>query len=155
VRQGEIDPPRRVNPSLSPALEAICLKAMALRPAERYPTAQDLAADVERWLADEPITALREPITARAFRWARKNRGRVAALAATAGILIARVVAAVLVDSARRDREAARHQADRETSLRQTADEQKELAEKARTQAVVAQGNAEAAEGRSRRYLYV
>jgi hypothetical protein len=38
-------------------LEAICLKAMALQPQDRYETALDLADDVERWLADEPVTA--------------------------------------------------------------------------------------------------
>ena len=44
------------------ALEAICLKAMATRPEDRYATALELAADVKRWLADEPVTAWREPL---------------------------------------------------------------------------------------------
>ena len=41
------------------ALEAICLKAMARKPEDRYATALDLAADVRRWLADEPRDGLR------------------------------------------------------------------------------------------------
>ena len=38
------------------------MKAMALRPADRYPSAQALGQDVERWLADEPVSARREPL---------------------------------------------------------------------------------------------
>ena len=56
------------------ALEAICLKAMATQPEDRYATALDLAADVRRWLADEPVTAYAEPLTARARRWMRRHR---------------------------------------------------------------------------------
>ncbi len=47
---------------------------MALRPADRYPTALDLAADVEHWLADEPVAAYPDAWTARAGRWARRHR---------------------------------------------------------------------------------
>jgi serine/threonine protein kinase/Flp pilus assembly protein TadD len=82
VEQGELESPRRVQPSIPAALEAICLKAMALRPAGRYGTALALAADVEHWLADEPVSAYREPLRLRARRWARRNKPAVAALAA-------------------------------------------------------------------------
>ena len=37
------------------ALEAICSKAMALRPEDRYSTTRALADDLERWLADEDL----------------------------------------------------------------------------------------------------
>src|SRR5262249_53238465 len=40
VQRGEIPPPRRLDPSLDMVLEAVCLKAMALRPEDRYPTAK-------------------------------------------------------------------------------------------------------------------
>ena len=36
VRRGEFPPPRRVKRAIDPALEAVCLKAMALRPEDRY-----------------------------------------------------------------------------------------------------------------------
>ena len=58
MRRGDISPPRQVNPRVPPALEAIVMKAMALRPSDRYPSAQALAEDVERWLADEPVSGL-------------------------------------------------------------------------------------------------
>jgi tRNA A-37 threonylcarbamoyl transferase component Bud32 len=82
VRRGQIIPPRRLQPAVPVALEAICLKAMALRPQDRYATALELAADVEHWLADEPVAAYREPLAARLGRWARRHPARVAAAAA-------------------------------------------------------------------------
>jgi tetratricopeptide (TPR) repeat protein/tRNA A-37 threonylcarbamoyl transferase component Bud32 len=82
VRKGQLVPPRQVCREVPQALEAVCLKAMALRPEDRYPSAGALAEDVERFLADEPVTALREPLTARARRWARKHPGPVAGVAA-------------------------------------------------------------------------
>src|SRR5262249_19864276 len=54
VQRGEFAPPRRVNGEVAPALEAICLKAMALRPQDRYAAPRLLAEDIEAWLADEP-----------------------------------------------------------------------------------------------------
>src|SRR5205823_395085 len=39
-----------------------------------------LAADVERWLADEPVSAYHDPLTVRALRWARRRRTLVASL---------------------------------------------------------------------------
>jgi serine/threonine protein kinase len=47
VQRGEFPRPRQVKPALPRALEAICLKAMALRAEQRYATALDMAADVE------------------------------------------------------------------------------------------------------------
>ena len=41
---------------------------MALRPADRYGTARALAEDIESWLADEPVSAWREPWLIRARR---------------------------------------------------------------------------------------
>ncbi len=82
VQRGEFPPPRQLDPSLDRALEAVCQKAMALKPEDRYPSPRALAEDVERWMADEPVMAWREPISRRARRWARRNRTAVAAAAA-------------------------------------------------------------------------
>jgi serine/threonine protein kinase/predicted Zn-dependent protease len=79
VQLGEFPTPRQRNADVPPALEAICLKAMALKPEERYPSARALADDIEHWLADEPTTAYREPWTARLGRWARRHRTAVTA----------------------------------------------------------------------------
>jgi tetratricopeptide (TPR) repeat protein len=84
VQRGEFAPPRQVQSSIPPALEAICLKAMALRPEERYASPQALADDLEHWLADEPVRAYREPLGARLGRWRRRHRPLVAGVSAAA-----------------------------------------------------------------------
>jgi eukaryotic-like serine/threonine-protein kinase len=55
-------PPRRVDPSLPETLEAITLKCLAKNPANRYPSAQDLRADLGRYLDGSRIMA--EPVLA-------------------------------------------------------------------------------------------
>ncbi len=91
VHEGRFPKPREVRPGVPRPLEAICLKAMARRPEERYASALDLAADVDHWLADEPVAAWREPLGVRARRWMRRHRTLV-----TSGVLILAVVAGVL-----------------------------------------------------------
>ena len=62
VQTGDFVPPRERNPAVPRALNAICLKAMSLRPKDRYPFgAAALASDIEHWLADEPVTAFQDP----------------------------------------------------------------------------------------------
>ncbi|HVB05728.1 MAG TPA: Stk1 family PASTA domain-containing Ser/Thr kinase [Acidimicrobiales bacterium] len=54
----EIPPtPRSLNANIPPALEAIILQAMAKVPGERYATADDLRADLERFLRHQPVLA--------------------------------------------------------------------------------------------------
>ena len=62
--------------------------APARQTATRAPRA--LADDIERWMADEPVSALRESLVQRARRWARKHR---TAVAAAAGLLITSTIA--------------------------------------------------------------
>jgi serine/threonine-protein kinase len=89
VQRGEFPRPRRLDASIDPALEAICLKAMALNPEDRYAAPRLLVADIERWLADEPVSAYREPLGRRVRRWGKRNRTAVtgAAVALLAGVM--------------------------------------------------------------------
>jgi serine/threonine protein kinase len=95
AQEGDFPRARQLDPSLDPALEAVCKKAMAADPDERYPSSRALADDIERWMADEPVSAYREPVSRRARRWAKRNRMPVAMLGVA---LVASVVglAAVL-----------------------------------------------------------
>jgi serine/threonine protein kinase len=74
--------PLEASRAWPPALDAICCKAMALEPKDRYPTALALAADVEHWLADEPVTAYCDPWSTRTRRWLWRHRVTVTTLAA-------------------------------------------------------------------------
>ena len=88
VRAGKFSPPRWINPDVPRPLEAICLKAMANRPEARYAGPLELAEEVKRWLADEPVDAWPDPWTTRLRRWLTRNRWRMAAsLALLAAIL--------------------------------------------------------------------
>jgi serine/threonine protein kinase len=81
AREAAVVPPRRRDPGLPGALEAICLKALAARPESRYPTARALADDLSRWLADEPVAAYRDSLITRLARWVRRNSHLVIASA--------------------------------------------------------------------------
>jgi serine/threonine protein kinase len=74
ARLGRYERPRRLDRRVSPALEAVCLKALAAAPADRYSTALDLARDLERWLAEEPVSCHRESLSTQLGRWARRHR---------------------------------------------------------------------------------
>jgi serine/threonine protein kinase/tetratricopeptide (TPR) repeat protein len=87
VQRGELTPPRRIDPSIDPALEAACLKAMAFRPEDRYAGCRTLTDDIERWMADEAVTAWREPWTRTLMRWLTRHRTGVTG--AAAGLLAA------------------------------------------------------------------
>jgi serine/threonine protein kinase len=89
VRRGEFPPPRSVKPSVPPGLDAICRKAMALRPGDRYPSAAAFAADLGRWLADERVIAWREPWREWARRLRRKHASFLAGLMITLTLLAA------------------------------------------------------------------
>jgi tetratricopeptide (TPR) repeat protein len=98
VQEGDFAPPRQVRNDVPIALQAICLKAMQTDPAARYASPQQLADDVERWLADEPVSAYREPLTVQVRRWMRKHHRIVSAIAATVlvGLTCCIVVAGVV-----------------------------------------------------------
>ena len=53
---------------------------MATKPEDRYAGCRALAEDVERWMADEPISAWREPWVVRTGRWVRRHRQVVSRL---------------------------------------------------------------------------
>ena len=82
VMEGRIHRPRDIKPDVDRALEAVCIKSMALRPGDRYANARALGDDVEKWLASEPVSAWPEPITVRTRRWVNRNRTLVTGAAA-------------------------------------------------------------------------
>jgi serine/threonine protein kinase/Tfp pilus assembly protein PilF len=118
LRQIAFDEPRRprvLNKAVPSDLETIVLKAVEKNPAERYATAEDLAADLQRFLEDRPIRARRPTIGDRARKMARRHWPVVV----TAAVCLV-VVLAVLAGSIGwvvRDRAARRVEARREVLL--------------------------------------
>jgi serine/threonine protein kinase/tetratricopeptide (TPR) repeat protein len=131
VPKGDFPRPRQLKPAVPAALEAVCLKAMALRPEDRYPTALALAAEVEHWLADEPVSAYREPWSVKSRRWMRRHRTLVAGAAA---LLVAAVPLSLVIAI---NREQARRQL---AQQKQIAEENEKAAteREAETKAVLA-----------------
>ena len=118
VRRCEFAPPRRIKHSIPRPLEAICLKAMAKRPEDRYPTAPDLAADVRRWLADEPVAAYPEPFVARIRRWTRRHRAMVISALAVLGFgLVGLAGFATILAGKNRELDRERQRAERREEL--------------------------------------
>jgi formylglycine-generating enzyme required for sulfatase activity len=86
-------PPRRINPRIPRDLETICLTAMEKDPARRYQTAGDLAADLNRFLRGEPITARPPSLLERTWKLAVRNKSVAASItivlvAAIAGLSV-------------------------------------------------------------------
>lgn len=99
--------PRAANVEVPAALEAVCLKALARDPGDRYASAANLAEEIHRFLADEPVLARREPITQRLGRWLRRHRtfvGSASALLITA--MVALAISTLLVGQQRARAEA-------------------------------------------------
>lgn len=108
--------PRRVDPAIPAELATIVLKAMEKSPAERYPTAQELADDLRHFLENRPIRARPVTLPERLWRWCRRNPS-VAGSAFTAAGAVLFAVAVVVVSNvliARKDRERAAADAERE-----------------------------------------
>ncbi|QDV67801.1 Serine/threonine-protein kinase PknD [Rosistilla carotiformis] len=82
VRNGEFTAPRQIDPAIPKPLAAICVRAMAKDPEDRYANPLELADELERWMADEPVTAYRESGLQRLRRWVKRHQTLAAASAA-------------------------------------------------------------------------
>ncbi len=99
VQKEEPVPPRQLQPGLPRDLETIVLKAIAKEPGRRYPTAAELAEDLGRFLAGEPIRARRIGLGERGVKWV-KRRPAEAALLAVSAVTALSLVVGILVHSA-------------------------------------------------------
>jgi WD40 repeat protein/serine/threonine protein kinase len=97
--------PRKLNPHVPHDLETIVLKSIARDPNQRYPTADELAADLKRFLRDEPIRARRVSAGERAWRWCFRNPALASLMAAVllllVGMTVVETVSAVRIAAAR------------------------------------------------------
>src|SRR5262249_55403507 len=94
----EQDPPRlgSVDPELRGDVETIVAKALAKEPVRRYASAADLAADLRRWLAHEPIQARPPSALYQLRKFARRHRALVAAGLGIGLVLLAGTLVSVM-----------------------------------------------------------
>jgi WD40 repeat protein/tetratricopeptide (TPR) repeat protein len=89
IKEEEPRRPRALDPRIPRDLETIVLKAIEKDPRARYASAEALAEDLRRFLADEPIRARQVGASERYWRWARRNP----TIAIMGGVLTALLVA--------------------------------------------------------------
>ena len=65
--------PRKRNPKIAPAIDAVCLHAMAPDQSSRYANAMDLSRDVARFLDDLPVRVYKEKFYETFVRWISRN----------------------------------------------------------------------------------
>ncbi len=128
VQLGRFARPREANSNVPRALEAICLKAMARMPTERYASARELAAELERFLAGERVLAYDEPLMARVWRWTRNHKPLVYSSAAALAFALTALTISVIQLSAANVRVSASR--DEATRSYQEADRQRQRAER-------------------------
>ncbi len=119
VRFQEPVAPSRLQPKVPRDLETICLKCLQKEPGKRYASAGELAEDLARFLAGEPIRARATPFWERALKWAKRRPAVAALLVVIAGVAVCGPVIAV-----------------HERQLRQQANKAREWAEEKEAQAL-------------------
>lgn len=84
--------PIAIDSSIPPGLNAVCNRAMSIKPMDRYESATALAGELEKYLADEPLDSFEDPIGIRMRRWVKKNYGLASAV--TASLLVGTILLA-------------------------------------------------------------
>jgi WD40 repeat protein len=95
AREAEPPRPSSIRPGLDRDLETVVLKCLEKEPGRRYPSAESLADDLDRWLAGEPITARPSGSLARAWKWARRNPAVATLTAAVGALLMALLIGSI------------------------------------------------------------
>jgi WD40 repeat protein/serine/threonine protein kinase len=104
IAEDEPIAPRGLNKATPGELETIVLKAMSKSADDRYASAQELADDLRRFLADKPIKARRPTLRQRAAKWARRHKAVVRAVLLVLALAVAALaVGTVLIWQAKED----------------------------------------------------
>jgi WD40 repeat protein/tRNA A-37 threonylcarbamoyl transferase component Bud32 len=149
VLHEEPRPPRKVNDQVPRDLETICLKCLHKEPGQRYQNARELADDLRRFLAGEPIRARPLGRAERLWRWCKRHPAPVSA----AGVVLLTVVLAFAVVLRSRNEALTREESER--AMRLERDQALEAETQERRKALRASDLAEQRAGHARQQAEV
>jgi serine/threonine-protein kinase len=101
VTNGTYPLPRQTKPngkSISPEIEAICLKAMALNRDNRYQSITDLIHDLYNQQSEREVSAYKAPWYASVLKWSKRNPIKVALLIGAFMAVLASACSVLLLD---------------------------------------------------------
>jgi serine/threonine protein kinase len=113
VRNAELVPPRTIRRALPRDLDTICLKCLRKSPLERYRSANELAADLDRFLSGKPIKARPVGPLAQALKWCRRQPA-LASLLSIAALMPLVAIVAVSIHNAKLNAALANQKRERE-----------------------------------------
>jgi serine/threonine-protein kinase len=126
VAKADFPPPSKLNPAVPVQLDAIVRRAMAREPARRYQSAREIADDIDRWLADEPVLAAPDSWPASIHRKLRKRPALT--WAAAVGLFVAMLGFAAVAAIKTEDNRVLRSSRLAESNARQSATRRFEVA---------------------------
>src|SRR5262249_50037765 len=91
--------PRKLDRSISRDLETIVLKAIDKEPGRRYQRAAELAEDLGRFLAGEPVRARRVGVWERVVKWVNRRPAAAALLVVSLAAVLC-LIAGILIHNA-------------------------------------------------------
>jgi serine/threonine protein kinase/tetratricopeptide (TPR) repeat protein len=143
----EPQPPRKIDTTIPSELELIVLKCLEKEPADRYATAHDVAADLKRFLAFEPLLVKPPGPLERLIKWS--HRHQTAVLTALVGLSISTAILAASTAWVVHERDLAREAERQEGVQVQVARKATDDAEKSRAEEERQRRLAEAARTKS------
>ncbi|MFP6604729.1 MAG: protein kinase, partial [Pirellulaceae bacterium] len=170
VMEDDPVPPNKLQSEIGHDLNTICLKCLEKQPEKRYGTAAQLAADLQAYLEDRPITARRPSTVERSRKWIRRHPATSGFLAVATMVVLALIYTGIQVnqrlqverDKAQDNANLATAQKIRATEAQERAENEKTQAETARNvaqqekkRADIARGEAESNEARALHAAYV
>jgi eukaryotic-like serine/threonine-protein kinase len=140
VRAFPPKPIRDIEPAVPPELAAVCERAMARNPEDRYPSARELSNEIQAYISGGLVGAYQYSAREIIKRFVKKHR-RVLMTAAIAAVLLA-VLGVFSVIQIRQERDVAIQQRDRAEAAETEAVKQKDIAVTAEQRAVIARDEA-------------
>ncbi len=88
IISGGAKAPVEIDKSINADISAICMKAMAVKPGDRYPTGGALADDLDRFLREEPVDCRPRPLAQQTIDFVKRKRVAVFLACGAIGLLV-------------------------------------------------------------------